>query len=121
MLAVLLLVVFSQGAGLGLPHDTIPDLIQPSPSAGQDGANRAPEGAITMADDAQSGALRYCKVIAPSVVVVRICFRLGVGVGVECASAGMLTVEDNIRGGDEAVEVDEDGAATAGECCERGG
>jgi len=30
-------------------------------------------------------------------------------------------VEDNIPGGDEAVEVDEDGATTAGECWERGG
>ena len=74
-----------------------------------------------MADDAQSGTLRYCKVIAPSVVVVRICFRLGVGVGVECASAGMLTVEDNIRGGDEMVEVDEDSATTTGECWECSG
>jgi len=33
----------------------------------------------------------------------------------------MLTVEDNIRGGDEAVEVDEDGATTTGECWEHGG
>ena len=30
-------------------------------------------------------------------------------------------MEDNIPGGDEAVEVDEDGATTAGECWERGG
>ena len=37
------------------------------------------------------------------------------------ASAGMLTVEVDVLGGDEAVEVDEDGATTAGECWERGG
>ena len=30
-------------------------------------------------------------------------------------------MEDNIRGGDEAVEVDEDGATTTGECWECGG
>ena len=30
-------------------------------------------------------------------------------------------MEDNIRGGDEAVEVDEDGATTTGECWEHGG
>ena len=32
-----------------------------------------------------------------------------------------MTMEDNIRGGDEAMEVDEDGATTAGEFWERGG
>ena len=30
-------------------------------------------------------------------------------------------MEDKIRGGDEVVEVDEDGATTAEECWERGG
>jgi hypothetical protein len=33
----------------------------------------------------------------------------------------MLIVEDNIPGGDEAVEVDKDGATTAEECLEHGG
>ena len=37
------------------------------------------------------------------------------------ASAGMLTVEDNSPGGNEAVEVDEDGATTTRECWEHGG
>jgi len=32
----------------------------------------------------------------------------------------MMTVEDNIRGGDEAVEVDEDSATITGECWECG-
>ena len=37
------------------------------------------------------------------------------------ASAGMLTVEVDVLGGDEVVELDEDGATTAGECWECGG
>ena len=32
------------------------------------------------------------------------------------ASAGMLTVEVDVLGGDEVVEVDEDGATITGEC-----
>ena len=85
-LAVLLLVVFPQGAGLGLSDDMIPDLIRTSPSARQAGANWPPEGAVTMVDDAQSKASGHCSAIAPSIVIVRICLRLcvGVGVGVKC-------------------------------------
>ena len=52
----------------------------------QAGANRAPEGAVTTVDDAQSRASGYCSVIAPSVVVIRIHLHLHVGVGVECLS-----------------------------------
>ena len=44
--------------------------------------NREPEGA----DVAQSRASGYCKVIAPSVVVVRIHLHLGIGDRVECLS-----------------------------------
>ena len=74
----------------------IPDLIRPSPSAHQAGANMVPEGAVTMVDDAQSRASGYCSAIAPSVVVVRIRLRLRVGVGVKCLSrnvdsGGLLT------------------------------
>ena len=83
MSAVLLLVVFPQGARLGLSDDMIPDLIRPSPLACQAGANRAPEGAVNVADDAQSGASGYWKKTAPLVFVVRVRLRLGVGVRVE--------------------------------------
>ena len=86
MPAVLLLVVFPQGAGLGLSNDMIPDLIRPSPLARQAGANRAPEGAITMADDVQGRASGYCSMIAPSIVIIRIRLHLGVRVRVECLS-----------------------------------
>ena len=86
MPAVLVLVVFPQGVGLGLSDDMIPDLIQTSPSARQAGANRAPEGAITMADDAQGRASGYCSMIAPSIVVIWIRLHLGVRVRVECLS-----------------------------------
>ena len=86
--AVLLFVVFPQGTRLGLSDDMIPDLIQTSPLACQAEANRAPEGAITTADDVQSRFSRYCSAIVPSIVVVRIRLHLhvGVGVGVECLS-----------------------------------
>ena len=64
----------------------IPDLIRPSPSARQAGANRALEGAVTMADDAQSKAPGYCSVISLSVVVIRIRHLLRVGIRVKCLS-----------------------------------
>ena len=83
MLTVLLIVVFPQGTGLGPPHDMIPHLIQPSPPVRQARAYRAPEGAVNVADNVQSGALGYWNKIAPPVIVVRVRLRLDVGVGVE--------------------------------------
>jgi len=71
---------------LAFSDDMIPDLIRPSPSARQAGANRALEGAVTMADDAQSKAPGYCSVISLSVVVIRIRHLLRVGIRVKCLS-----------------------------------
>ena len=104
--AVLLLVVFPQGTGLGPPHDVIPHLIQPSPPVRQARAYRAPEGAVNVADNVQSGALGYWNKIAPPVIVVRVRLRLDVGVGVEHLSMnGYHEGQHPGRGNSEEAEL----------------
>jgi hypothetical protein len=52
MVVVPVLVVGSRGRGVGLPHDVVPELIRHGPLVCQVRADRAPEGAVSVAEDA---------------------------------------------------------------------
>lgn len=80
VVVVHLLVLGPQGQGGDLPHDVVPDHIRPCPPVCQARADRAPECAISVAEDMQSGAPRDWNDVAPTLVVGLVHLSLGVRV-----------------------------------------